>query len=185
MPQNRDGVIYSGGGRVRVSMSESHRSCGKVLPTVNCCMCEGSLFISKDLRRWEAELCAWWRNYFDQQSWLLYLMPGLLSLCLPIRGSLLAWHWWKTDHHSWTRALSGGSRKQEAGGGAAKAALSPPLALHRPDAVSQERKSRWVEKGCNLQLHQAGIIFFKRTPEHRGSCPSRGRGVPIPWTTGA
>ena len=61
----------------------------------------------------------------------------------------------------------------------AKAAPSPPCcsAPNRPEVMSQERKSRWAERGCNLHLHQAGNRFSKRTPEHTDShCGGGGGG---------
>lgn len=101
----------------------------------------------------------------------------MLSLCLPIPWLPVSIILMK-DLLPWLKlGLFGSYSKQEASRGTVKAHLRPRSAPSRSEAVSQERKSRWVEKGCSLHLHYAGIVFSK-TPEHRGSHPGGGRGGP-------
>lgn len=99
-------------------------------------------------------------------------------------GCLLALHWSKIYSPGWNWVCLEATASRKPAEAQWRQHLLPRSAPSRPEAVSQERKIRWVEKGCNLHLHYAGIMFSE-TPEHRGSHPGGGRGVPLPWIIGA
>ena len=73
-----------------------------------------------------------------------FISPHDCFLCaFPSHGCLLAPHWWKIYSPGWNQGLFGSSSKHEAGGGAAKAAPSPPLGSQQT-RISESGKEKQV-----------------------------------------
>lgn len=80
--------------------------------------------------------------------------------------------------------LSGSYSKQEASRGTAKATPSPPLSSQQARSSESGKEKQVGGKGCNLHLHQAGILFLREhlngeaaTLEETGSPPSLNRSL--------
>lgn len=144
-------------------MSESHTSCGKVPETAKCYMHKRSLFVSEDTQEFlcprKAQL--WVLKgiiFISNLDYFISFHDCFLGAFLS-RSCLLASHWWKIYSLGWNWVYLEATARRKPAEAQRRQHLRPRSVPSRPEAVSQERKSRWVEKDAIYTCTRQGFCF--------------------------
>lgn len=146
-------------------MLESHTSCGKVPETAKCYMHKRSLFVSEDTQEFlcprKAQL--WVLKgiiFISNLDYFISFHDCFLGAFLS-RSCLLASHWWKIYSLGWNSVYLEATARRKPAEAQRRQHLRPPLSSQQARSSESGKEKQVGGKGCNLHLHQAGILFLR------------------------